>query len=270
MTDKKVGERERAYMRRQFALEPPSPGAMTERAVAVLWALVPVLRDQRDLLLDAAEHAERERDEAREANRGCLAASAKDAWRAEQAERERDQARERAEAAEARVAELSGLLKDRVRERDAAEARVDELSRFVVGPEFRLRVRDLERERDLARAEVETLRLGRDELEKMRAATVAELEAARRLLGRITPDPRETGLLEERRELLARGVVPFDVSPCGVAGHRGVCRCDLGSSIPRGVVLEWAARLEAVFDALEGWPGGAAAIVEEMARRGRQ
>lgn len=44
-------------------------------------------------LLDRLDQAERERDAAREANRGCLAASAKDAWRAETAERERDQAR---------------------------------------------------------------------------------------------------------------------------------------------------------------------------------
>lgn len=264
MTDKKVGERERAYMRRQFTLEPPSPGAMTERAVAVLWALVPVLRDQRDLLLDAAEQAEKERDEARAALSQVRAQF--DQFRAESVKALGETpALARAEAAEARVAELSGLLKgrearvaelfgllkDRVRERDAAEARV----------------RDLERDRDLARAEVETLRLGRDELEKMRAATVAELEATRRLLGRITPDPRETGLLEERRELLARGVVPFDVSPCGVAGHRGVCRCDLGSSIPRGVVLEWAARLDAE---IVMWSPALRAIVEEMARRGRQ
>lgn len=150
--------------------------------------------------------------------------------------------------------------------------RADALRRELAIAEGRLnalrhRVRVLERDRDAARAEVETLRLGRDELEKMRAATVAELEATRRLLGRITPDPRETGLLEERRELLARGVVPFDVSPCGVAGHRGVCRCDLGSSIPRGVVLEWAARLDAE---IVMWSPALRAIVEEMARRGRQ
>lgn len=62
---------------------------------------------------------------------------------------------------------------------------------------------DALQERDAARAEADRLRLGRAELEQMRRAALAELEDARRLLGRMTPDPRETGLLEERREILS-------------------------------------------------------------------
>ena len=201
-------------------LTPPSPTALAEPAAAALWAAVSLQAEQIRGLL-ALESFHRQRDEAREQRNAAVALRVADGEAREKAERERDDARSSLEAARRWGLELEqGLRDERRRTLTLTEERDDarrEASLLGLKKE-QARAAELERERDAARAEVERLRLGRAELEQMRRAALAELEAeqararrlaseleeARRLLGRMTPDPRETGLLEERRELLSR------------------------------------------------------------------